>query len=198
MKTVTKIAIAGGVALLFSGCNGSNAQPAFNPNNKYIVFVEGKSFRVPYGASYNKRIMKKVTDVEKRTGCRKGDVAWLTRNQFNKIQATSGQERKSVILNGYRNGQLACAHPLSKQEYQYYMNQQNQQQANARAQMQANASQSQSYQPVNYNPVQPAQLNTIDSRRKSNNTTYLHSNGQTTQKIGNTYLYSNGMTTIGM
>ena len=48
MLTLFKIISISVGILLFSGC----ANPSFNPNSKKIVFVEGKPFRVPYGASY--------------------------------------------------------------------------------------------------------------------------------------------------
>ncbi len=129
MKTAIKVAAVAGMALLFSGCAGS--QPQFNPNNKSIKFVEGKAFAIPNGAIYKETTLRKVT---KGTGCRIGDVPWVTTNTYKSLSAAKTREEKNIAYtNAKRNGHLGCSSPLSNQEYQYVLNQQNQQQANVRA-----------------------------------------------------------------
>ena len=147
MKTKAVIAIIG-TLFLFTGC----IQPGFNPNTKRIVFVDGKPFRIPYGAYTNRSpYYNKTRDVavirhnnSLGLNCKIGYLGWVEAGIAKKItNATQGLDKNNVELNlkyiepmkreAIRNGKLGCAHPLSKQEYHYYRGQEMEASANARA-----------------------------------------------------------------
>ena len=130
--------LAGAIlSLLMIGCVPTQpTAPAFNPNNKSIVFVESKPFAIPRGAISRNTTLRKVT---KGTGCRIGDVSWMSPLTHKKLsEATTKKEQYTAYTNAQKSGQLGCARPLSNKEYQYRLNQQNQRNANQRVQAQIN------------------------------------------------------------
>ncbi len=127
MKTITKIAVVTGVALLFTGCAGSTSpQPIFNPNNKHIVFVEGKPYRVPYGTKVSKHIInsKNITRYNNMgfRDCRKGDITWMEVKTKKAASKKSLSEKTDFVLKAVRDGKAGCAAPLPESEHQYYFN----------------------------------------------------------------------------
>jgi hypothetical protein len=136
MKTIRNFITLTGVVLCFSGCAGSQTQqhPTFNKNNKRIIFVNGKSYLIPRMAMYNKTQLKNIGNNYKIIGCRDGDVNWSSSLAYNDIDVTVQKYKYDVIKKYYNKGEAGCSSPLSNQEYQYVLNQQNQRQANARAQ----------------------------------------------------------------
>ena len=114
--------------VLFIGC--SSDQPSFNPNNKGIVVVEGKPYRVPLEANYSTQPFASSNDKgvlkgrEAGIDCRKGDISWISSNVQKAAQKAAEKGdinlAASIILAAPRKGQIGCAHPLSKKEYEYY------------------------------------------------------------------------------
>ncbi len=124
-----KLMAASSLALvLFIGC--SSDQPTFNPNNKGIVVVEGKPYRIPLEANYSTQSFKSEKDQGVLKGrkagidCRKGDISWISSNVQKAAQeaAATGDVNlaASIVLAAPKKGQIGCAHPLSKKEYEYY------------------------------------------------------------------------------
>ncbi len=114
--------------VLFTGC--ADDQPSFNSNNKGIVFVEGKSYRVPLEANYSTQPFKSSNDKGVLKGrqagldCRKGDISWISSDMQMAAQEAAAKGdinlASSIIMAAPRKGQIGCAHPLSKKEYEYY------------------------------------------------------------------------------
>ena len=131
--TKMKIWVAGSALLLLVGC--ASDQPSFNPNNKGIVFVEGKPYRVPLEANYSIQAFKSAEDTGVVKGrnagldCRKGDISWISSEVQKAAQeaASKGDINKaaSIVIAAPKKGQIGCAHPLSKKEYEYYKGKQN-------------------------------------------------------------------------
>ncbi len=110
--------------LFLSGCasNQSYSTPQntqqhtnkFDPNDKRLVFVEGKPFDVPRSANYSPR---RATSEEAKTyrnlgiNCNEGDLFWL--------YGFKRAELSELIRKGYAQ----CAYPLGNREYQYRLNQ---------------------------------------------------------------------------
>ena len=126
------LAVSSLALVLFIGC--SSNQPTFNPNNKGIVIVEGKPYRVPLEANYSTQSFKSSNDkgvVKGRQAgldCRKGDISWISSNVQKAAQEAVGKGdvnlAASIVLAAPRKGQIGCAHPLSKKEYEYYRSKQ--------------------------------------------------------------------------
>ncbi len=123
-----KYMLMSGFVLLITGCTSN--QPSFNPNNKGIVFVEGKPYRVPLEASYSTQAFKSENDkgvVKLRQAgldCRKGDISWISSEMRADAQEAAAKGdvslASSIVIAAPRKGQIGCAHPLSKKEYEYY------------------------------------------------------------------------------
>lgn len=128
--------------ILLVGC----ANPSFNPNNKQIVFVEGKPFRIPYGAAHTgKRFTNTVESREKMTSykregliCNIGDLLWIenyTGKNGVEIYKTKGKlSGYAYIGKASREGKSGCVRPISNQEYSFYRSKELETSANARAQ----------------------------------------------------------------
>lgn len=141
MNNLEKLISISVATILLAGC----ANPSFNPNNKQIVFVEGKPFRIPYGASHTgKRFSNTVESREKmiaykREGliCNMGDLLWIenyTGKAGVKIYKTDGKLAGfSYIGKASREGKSGCVRPISNQEYNFYRSKEMEASANARA-----------------------------------------------------------------
>lgn len=122
------MAVSGLALVLFIGC--SSDQPAFNPNNKGLVIVEGKPYRVPLEANYNAQSFKSANDRgvvkgrEAGLDCRKGDIFWISSEVQKAAQEASLEgdmnRAASIVIAAPKKGQVGCAHPLSKKEFEYY------------------------------------------------------------------------------
>ena len=128
MEKLKFMTVSGLALVLFIGC--SSDQPSFNPNNKGIVIVEGKPYRVPLEANYSTQSFKSENDrgvVKGRKAgidCRKGDISWISSNVQKAAQEAAAEGdvnlAASIVLAAPKKGQIGCAHPLSKKEYEYY------------------------------------------------------------------------------
>ena len=99
MKLISVLGL--GVILLFSGCG--QTQPSYNPNDKRIVFVKDKPYLIPANARYypiTYQVKLKYTNTT--VTCNKGDIIHMS------------QELEYA----------RCASPLSNQQYQYVLHQQ--------------------------------------------------------------------------
>ena len=160
--------------MLLSGCTGS--QPAFNPGDKAITFVNGKPYAIPYSANYDPMDEYKYK-MYKSVGytCNMGNVIWGDRRLSPSINnAKNEDEIKSIIVTALRQGKIGCAKPLSKQEYQYRLNQQNQNSANSRA---YNQQQNYNNQVQSIQTQQQIQNRTDNIMRNVTNTNIRMSNG---------------------
>lgn len=127
-KKLRFVCAGGFVLLLLSGCTGS--EPSFDPNNKGMVVVEGKTYRVPLEANYSLQPFQSEQDkgvVKGRAAgidCRKGDIAWISSavQTAAREAASEGDVNRaaSIIIGAPRKGQIGCAHPLSKKQVAYY------------------------------------------------------------------------------
>jgi len=137
-----KIIILIGISLLlFEGC----ANPAFNANDKKIVFVEGEPFRIPKLASHTPtRYTYSAEDNKKRDeyrkgglNCKIGDVLWADRytaQEGAKIVMSSGKEQGYAFMaQKSHEGLVGCTSPISNREYNFYRGKEMESSANARA-----------------------------------------------------------------
>ena len=126
MKVKT-IALVGIIALLFGGC----AQPAFNQNKKHIIFVEGKSFRIPIASNWSRAFMHPEANKEKikeyrKQGltCKNGDLFWIEyyadKERVSLIDSGNKQKGYAFLGKSVRERKAGCAHPMSNQEYHFY------------------------------------------------------------------------------
>lgn len=143
MKHLGKIIGMSVGIILLVGC----AQPQFNPNDKRIVMVEGKAFRVPkHGIIYNNMAYSKnrKMDVEliklnRKLGlnCNYGDLNWMTKevsDTYSKAYRANDMKMvESIKIEAIRSGKIGCVRPLSNQEYDFYRGQEMQQVADRRA-----------------------------------------------------------------
>jgi hypothetical protein len=117
------------LALVFLlGC--ASDQPSFNPNNKGLVIVAGKPYRVPLEANHSLVPFKSenaqgvVKGRQAGLDCRKGDIFWISTEVQKAAQEASldGDVNRaaSIIIAAPRKRQIGCAHPLSNKEYEYY------------------------------------------------------------------------------
>jgi len=119
--------------LLLSGCT----QPSFNPNNKSVTFKDGKPYAIPHNTKFL-RMDKEMINMLRASGvnqCRVGDYLWKSDKAEKQIESNMNNVGP-VLYKSFRNGDMGCAKPLNKQEYQYWMNRSNQQSANARVESQ--------------------------------------------------------------
>jgi len=126
--------------ILFSGC----ANPSFNPNNKKIVFVEGKPFRVPVGAGHTKHRYTSLSNDKEKTNvynkydmnCNLGDILWIekyTAIEGAKIYKAQGKiAAYNYASQASRQGKAGCVRPISDQEYSFYRSKEMEASANAR------------------------------------------------------------------
>lgn len=143
--------------LLLVGCTS----PSFNPNNKQIVFVEGKPFRIPHGANHTGKMFTNTAESrEKMTSykqegliCNIGDLLWIE----NYIAKTGVEIYKTEgKLSGYtyigkasKEGKSGCVQSISNQEYSFYRSKELEASANARSR--ANLAASMTPKTVNVN-----------------------------------------------
>ena len=121
------------ISIFLFGCT---PQPSFNPNIKGIEFIKGRPYIIPNKVTFGKPLTKKSAysmKKESRGECREGDVWWIgfPYGVPGRMAIKASSEKEVQYHFDMRH--TGCAHPLTKQEYQYYLNQQNQAAANARA-----------------------------------------------------------------
>lgn len=139
MKLINVLWLGG--VLLFSGCGQS--QPSFNPNNKNIVFVEGRPYLVPANTKYTLKSIRNQSEIKEKQRygvyCRKGDIVWGSYAFFNAL-AKNRAAKNSLLHEAAHSGHMGCANPLSSQQYQYVLQQRqiNANRAAINAQVQAN------------------------------------------------------------
>ncbi len=167
--------------LLLSGCTGSQPQPRkFNPNNKTLEFIDGKPYYAPMYAIAKTMSKKDTKGMKRDTGitCSAGSALWFEPSYLKVVEnSNSKQDLSRLFKNGFRQGKIGCAKPLSNQEYQYRLNQQNQYAANARASAaQAQAQQNSYNNQIQQNNMQ-MQNRTNNIMRNVTNTNIRMSNG---------------------
>ncbi len=132
MKKLKLLLASGFVSLLFIGC--ASDQLSFDPNNKGIIVVAGNPYMVPLEANYSLEPFKSDNDrgvVKGRQSgldCRKGDIAWIS----SEVQKAAQEARldgdvnraASIVIEAPRKGQIGCAHPLSRKEFEDYQRKQ--------------------------------------------------------------------------
>jgi PBP1b-binding outer membrane lipoprotein LpoB len=137
--------------MILSGCG----QPQFNPNYRYVKFMNGKPYSMPYAVNFrNMPVDAKMASELREIGipCRKGNLLWYTRDLSSKMRNLKTEDdMKQMTYSFYHAGKLRCEHPLNKQEYTYRMNQMNQQSANNRVTAQNNAMINAAATPRSYN-----------------------------------------------
>ena len=129
MKKLNIMLVAGLGSLLFMGCTSN--QPSFDPSNKEIKTVDGKQYRVPYGASTSSyAVSSKIIKRYKEFGisnCKDGDITWEEQKTADTINEVMRRGSKSEGLAIYRKaaseGKIGCASPLSAEEYQVSLKQ---------------------------------------------------------------------------
>jgi len=124
-KTIVMTSVS---LFLLSGC--MNDEPSFNPNNKRMVAIAGKPYRVPLETNYSTQPFQSATDNgvikgrEAGLDCRKGDIFWISTEAQEAARRASldgdTQRAASIIIAAPRKKQIGCAHPLSKKEFEYY------------------------------------------------------------------------------
>ena len=96
-----------------------------------IVFVQGKAYRVPYGASFDHHSMGKDSAVilqhlyhNNGVPCKIGDLAWQEKTlgaAFHKYTSAKDWDNvDKVWLTMVKSGKVGCANPLSNKEYEFY------------------------------------------------------------------------------
>lgn len=134
------------IGLLLTGC----VQPEFNRSNKGIAFVDGRPYAIPYGSTYgypfNKNEPQLLRDFRNAgVDCRIGDTFWVEASYKDELRkaltAKDYQTHFAIISKAAAAGKAGCAHPLSRQEYEYMLHKENQEAAyrNAAAAAEANA-----------------------------------------------------------
>jgi len=118
-------------SILITGC----VEPYFNPSNKEIQFVQGKAYYIP------KNVIHLTGKVDKsdikyfrkyKVPCKIGDAMWFVKNAHQFMKEGNADNNVRVIAEYAKYGKAGCIHPLSTQEYQYRLNQDNQDAANSR------------------------------------------------------------------
>jgi hypothetical protein len=109
--------------LLLSAC----AQHGFEKNKKVLKFAMDKQYYIPMEVSYNSRPIPDAYLSSFRSigmDCRKHDLVWMTYDVRKEVDKTP-HNAQEIIRKAYLEGEADCAHPLSDQEYQDRINQQN-------------------------------------------------------------------------
>lgn len=104
-------------SLAFTACGG------FNPNSRYVQFVNGQAYKIPYGVRYAQPHTSKgatMLEILNNAGvtCNDSDVIWMQASIVK--DATLDQ-----IAELYSQGKIGCSSPLSDQELQYTMHEEN-------------------------------------------------------------------------
>lgn len=104
-------------SLAFTACAG------FNPNNRKVLFFNGQAYKIPYGVGYShpyNGANKHLNDAG--INCGDADIVWIEANLKASLRAepTSDQLREF-----YAQGKIGCSSPLSDQELQYTMHEEN-------------------------------------------------------------------------
>jgi hypothetical protein len=134
MKNFMKIISAGFIfVVIITGCVQPQTPYTFNPNNKGIIFVDGKPYYVPYGTQNRTVTDKFIKMVGNKMGCKRNSVWWIDDNLVKEFQKMQNVDFNSLILQAARKGRTGCTPPLSDKEYQYYMHREQQMAENARA-----------------------------------------------------------------
>lgn len=196
-----KFILAVSISLLFSGCannQSSTEQFTFYPGSKGLKFVEGKPYMVPYGSVTNNQAFKSSKDKQlifaQKVGadCKKGDVLWFESNAA--IKGINAQRNKnlelmkSIWVKSFNTNRAGCAHPLSKMEYQYYMEQRRQQISNARYKQQQQQYQRQQEQQEYDNTMASLNQQTANMASYINSQNNSGSYNQKTNNLQHTWL----------
>ena len=100
-------------SLAFTACAG------FNPSNRKVLFFNGQAYKIPYGVRHSLPYggaNKHLNNVG--INCGDADIVWAEANI--KTEPTQEQLREF-----YSQGRIGCSSPLSDQELQYTMHEQN-------------------------------------------------------------------------
>ena len=133
-KMITGIGIIG--TILLSGC----ASPTVNPRIGTMDFINGKPYYLPqYAIAF--QFPQEAQEVRRQGLCKKYGIFWINGTFFDIYKGAKMGQDDPIYVKRYikelkswkKAGKAGCIYPLSKQEYQYRLNQQNQQQANNRA-----------------------------------------------------------------
>lgn len=142
------------ILISFVVLSGCTTQPTYNPHDQGVEFKNNKAYKKPYLTdglylnSYSATVLKDMAGV---TSCEEGDILWTylpnVKNGIWNFWNSTDQEAKlaaktygtldakkavwqkfGMTINEMRqNGTAGCSHPMSDQEYNYFMTQQNNQ-----------------------------------------------------------------------
>ena len=149
-KFVLLVGLAG--ILLLNGC--APIQP--NLNRGEMKFVKGKAYYIPSYTCWT-QLEPEINAAAQAGICKKNGIMWLSEEYVDKYNfpckigvsdiiishAQSIKQNKSIGLTG-------CVYPLTNQEYQYRVNEQNQASSNHRASKVSNAIEAPKTYNVNY------------------------------------------------
>ena len=103
-------------AILLMGC----AQPNFDPQDKYVLYANGKAYAIPFGANYNAHIRESGYRMIRSAGviCSNDGISWHEKRFSKKMNLSrnASQLIKSIRY-GYQKNLFGCAEPLTKEEY---------------------------------------------------------------------------------
>jgi len=114
------------VGLILSGCV---ARPIpFDPQNRAIVFKDGKPYRVPYATYYGIHFTSQYA--ASHYDCEYDDVLWVSSDDSDREKA----KKDSLIHTNFiawvllmkKENKAGCVSPLSDREYEYYTNRESQ------------------------------------------------------------------------
>jgi len=107
--------------ILINGCTSTSGIAQFNPNNKHIIFKNGKSFYVPYNARYGiidtERVLKNASSVV--DNCVIGGLVWVSLS----VPKQNPRDEKKFLKELAQRNLIGCSAPLSDREYNHYVNQ---------------------------------------------------------------------------
>lgn len=161
--------------LVFAACSG------FNPNNRFVQFVDGEAYYIPYSVNfwYPKQQAKELVELRSNLNCDKNSIVWIDES----LEISNANQLTADILQtSIEQGKIGCSNVLSQSQLQYIQHLENLrqqremqlQQLNAQFQQQQQQIQQQSFQQIQQS--NQAMQNLIQQQQQQRNFDELNRN----------------------
>lgn len=114
MEALKFISTATLALIVLSGC--AKSQPVFDSKHTEVKIVNGKSYKIPYGASPSPYVDTKVIKFYQTLGlsdCKEGDITWEEEKAKDEMNAAIRNGDKNIYRKLAKEGRIGCASPFT-------------------------------------------------------------------------------------